>query len=195
MKGLEDTDALARVVVFDTETGGLDPLTHIILSIGLVSFDGDRRKEIFVREPEIVTHPRSMLVNGIDLDWIRHNGLSPRGAVAEVEAFLDAVAPNRPELPAMLVGHNVAFDMAYMRRMYSMAAMPFPREFSHRSVDTHTLLWSLAVAGTLPNDATSSDGAFKYFQIEPPPEARHTALGDALATRDLLEQLLPLIAG
>lgn len=189
-----ENEALSRVVVFDTETGGLDPLIHSLLSIGLVSWDGSKRTEIFVREPEVCSHPRSMQVNGIDLDWIQANGVSPREAVAQVEAFLDEVAPERPDPPAMMVGHNVAFDLSYMRRIYSLAGQPFPREFSHRSIDTHTMLWSLAVRGVLPFDATSSDGAFKWFQIEPPPEARHTALGDAIATRDLLEQLLPLIA-
>ncbi len=194
MKNPLDNEALDSVIVFDTETGGLDPLIHSVLSIGLVSYDGTRRQEIFVREPEIFSHPRSMQVNGIDLDWIRANGVSPREAVSEVEAFLKAVAPKRPRRPAMMVGHNVAFDLAYMRRLYSLASVPIPREFSHRSIDTHTLLWSLVATGTLPNDVTSSDGAFAYFQIEPPPEARHTALGDAIATRDLLEHLLSLIA-
>jgi DNA polymerase III subunit epsilon len=187
-------EVLGRVIVFDTETGGLDPFIHSLLSIGLVSYDGTRRTEIFVCEPDIGFHPRSMQVNGIDLDWIREHGVSPREAVAQVEAFLAETAPERPDPPAMMVGHNVAFDLSYMRRIYSLAGQPFPREFSHRSIDTHTILWSLAVRGALPFDATSSDGAFKWFQIEPPPEARHTALGDAIATRDLLEQLLPLIA-
>ncbi len=182
--------ALDRVVVFDTETGGLDPLNHSLLSIGLVSGDGTQRTEVFVREPQLVTNPRSMEVNGIDLAWLDRNGLSPVEAVDAVEMFIEGLRVPRP---VMMVGHNIAFDVAFMRRLYALADRPIPRDFSHRTVDTHTLLWSLAATGKLPDDATSSDGAFAFFEIAPPPEARHTALGDAIATRELLLRLLPLI--
>jgi DNA polymerase III epsilon subunit-like protein len=38
-----------------------------------------------------------------------------------------------------------------------------------------------------------SDAAFAHFGIEPAPEDRHTALGDARATRALLDALLGLM--
>ena len=65
-----------------------------------------------------------------------------------------------------------------------------PPQFSHRSIDTHTLLWTLASLGMVPPSACSSDGAFGHYKVSPPKELRHTALGDALATRDLLEAIL-----
>ncbi|MCB9545726.1 MAG: 3'-5' exonuclease [Myxococcales bacterium] len=185
------TNALDNLVIIDTETGGLDPTVHSLLSIGLVTFDGARRTEIFVREPEISTHPRSMKVNGIDLDFIAAHGLSPEDTCDRVEAFFDAVPGRRP---VMLAGHNIAFDLAYMRRIYRLAGRTPPAEFTHRSVDTHALLWALAAAGRLPPETTTSDGAFQYFNVSPPEELRHTALGDAVATRDLLEQILELVA-
>ncbi|MEZ4466495.1 MAG: 3'-5' exonuclease [bacterium] len=185
---MKTTDTL---IIIDTETGGLDPTVHSLLSIGLVTFDGSRRTEIFVREPEISTHPRSMKVNGIDLDFIEREGLSPAATCDRVEAFFNATPGRRP---VMLCGHNIAFDLAYMRRIYRLADRTPPAEFTHRSVDTHALLWALAAAGRIPMDATTSDGAFQYFNVQPPEELRHTALGDAVATRDLLESLLEMMA-
>lgn len=185
MKPLHD-----KLIIIDTETGGLDPLVHSILSIGLVAYDGSRQTEIFVREPTIVSHPRSMQVNGIDLEWVEQNGLSPAAAVDAVEAFLDSFGKRRP---LIMAGHNIQFDLAFMRRLYAMADRKAPPEFTHRSIDTHTLLWALADVGTLPRNTCSSDGAFNYFNIQPPAELRHTALGDAVATRKLVQHLLELM--
>lgn len=178
-----------RVVVLDTETGGLDPLRHSLMSVGLVDFSGEHRLEVYVLEPDVQFDPESMAVNGIDLDWLRANGLSPTAACDRIEAFLDGIGLGRP---LMVAGHNVAFDLAYMRRLYTMAGRPLPRDFSHRSLDTHTLLYAWACAGRLPPGARSSDGAFAHFGVAPPEHLRHTALGDAVATRDLLERLFDL---
>lgn len=185
MKPLHD-----KLIIIDTETGGLDPLTHSILSIGMVAYDGSRQTEIFVREPCIISHPRSMQVNGIDLEWIERNGLSPAAAVDAVENYLNSFNKQRP---LMLCGHNIQFDLAFMRRLYVMADRRPPREFTHRSIDTQTLLWALADAGKLPRKTCTSNGAFDYFNIQPPVELRHTALGDAVATRKLVQHLLEMI--
>lgn len=179
-----------RIVVLDTETSGLDPDKHSLLSIGLVDWSGRKQTEIFVNEGEIVADPASMAVNGIDLDFIRERGVTPKSAVRKVEKFLHKMGLGRP---LMICGHNVAFDLAFMRRLYRMAGRDVPREFSHRSVDTHALLWALAAQGKVPREARSSEGAFTHFGVSPPPDKRHTALGDAIATRDLLEKVLELM--
>jgi DNA polymerase-3 subunit epsilon len=182
--------ALEHIVVLDTETGGLNPLEHSLLSVGLVSGDGTRTDEFFVSEPKMVTNPRSMAVNRLDPAQVARDGLEPAETVARIEAFLDAYPGPRP---VMVVGHNVAFDVAFLRRLYAMANAPFPSDFSHRTVDTHTLLWALVAQGKLPARVRGSDSAFAHFDIAPPAALRHTALGDAVATRDLVECLLELI--
>ena len=182
--------ALDHIVILDTETGGLDPLLHSLLSVGLVSGDGTRTDEFFVREPNMVTNPRSLAVNRLDPAQVARDGLEPVEAVVRIEAFLDAYPGPRP---VMVVGHNVAFDVAFLRRLYGMANAPFPPDFSHRTVDTHTLLWALVSQGKLPAHVRGSDAAFAHFDIAPPDALRHTALGDAVATRDLIERLLELV--
>ncbi|MFN3202631.1 MAG: exonuclease domain-containing protein [Bradymonadia bacterium] len=186
------THTLSRVVVLDTETGGLDPWSNSLLSIGLVSGDGAHRTEIFVAEPEIVITPESEKIHRLSARWIGEHGISPAQACEAVEAFLaqctvDGRAP-------IIAGHNVAFDLAFLRRAYHIAGRPLPNALGHRTLDTHTLLWSLVARNRLPPETCASDGAFAHFGIAPPEEARHTALGDALATRDLLARLLEMIA-
>lgn len=178
MKALED------IVVIDTEAGGLDPFSHSLLSVGLVTGLGDRTAEFFVREPEIAVSASGMAVNRIDLAQVQREGLSPVAACEAIEAFLAPM--QRP----LLAGHNIAFDLAYLRRLYHLAKRPMPSSLVHRTIDTHSLMWALRSRGRLPATVTGSDAAFAHFGIAPPPERRHTALGDALATRDLVERLL-----
>ncbi len=135
--------ALDHVIVVDTETGGLDPLHHSLLSVGLVSGDGTRTLEFYVLEPTLTTDERSMAVNRIDLDRVRAEGLSPEKAVDRIEAFLDGIGRGRPLKAA---GHNVAFDIAFLRRLYRMAGRDFPPDFAHPTIDTHTQLWEQARA-------------------------------------------------
>ena len=177
------------VITLDTETGGLDPFHHSILSIGLVSGDGEHMDEFYVLESELVTDPRAMAVNRIDLDHVRDQGLSPEDACLRLEAFAQKVCPDG----GVIAGHNVAFDIAFLRRLYRLADRPIPGLFCHRTLDTHTLLWSLGMAGFIPTNVRGSDAAFKYFDIEPPEALRHTALGDAVATRKLLAALMALM--
>lgn len=184
--GLED------VVILDTETGGLDPWQDSLLSVGMISGDGAHRVEIFVAEPEIHITPRSQAIHHLSADWIRANGHDPAAACDAIDGFIADYSARRGR-PVIIAGHNVAFDLAFLRRLYRLAERPLPNTLVHRTLDTHTLLWALAAQGALPPTACASDGAFAHFDIAPPEEARHTALGDALATRALLARLLEMI--
>jgi len=181
---------LNDVVILDIEAGGLDPLTHSIMTLGFVTGDGQHPLELTVAEDEIVADPRALEVNRLDPDVVARDGLSVVEACDRVDAYLQHIHPKgRP----MVCGHNVAFDLAYMRRLYTLAQRPVPQCFTHRTLDTHTLLWSLARVGKLPETVQGSDAAFAYFDIAPPDHLRHTALGDAIATRALLENILQLM--
>lgn len=180
---------LANILVLDTETSGLDPSIHSLLSVGLVAGDGRLETEFYVAEPTIVADPRAMAVNRLDLDRVRSEGLSPAAACDAIDRFIDEMKVDRP---VIIAGHNIAFDIAFLRRLYRLADRPM-RSLSHRSIDTHSLMWALAARGKLPAHVQNSDTAFAHFGIEPPEALRHTALGDAVATRLLVERLLELV--
>ncbi|MBM4291984.1 MAG: 3'-5' exonuclease [Deltaproteobacteria bacterium] len=187
--------ARGPVVVLDTETGGIDPHAHSLLTVGLVSLDGARRLEIWVREPQLLTAPESMAVNGIDLAEVEARGLPPAAACDALEAFLSEERARAGGRAPLLAGHNISFDLSFLRRLYRLAGRSAEGAFSHRSLDTHTLMWALAALGALPPEACGSDGAFRHYGVEPPPALRHTALGDAVATRALLWGALEHLSG
>ena len=172
-------------VIIDTETGGLNPDHHSLISVGLVDRTGQKMDEFIVREPTLICDPRSMAIHGITEAQIETEGLDPNAAVDRFEAFFDDI-----DGTILLTGHNISFDLSFIKRLYRITERQPPKRISHRSIDTHTILWTAIQMGILPPETSSSDGAFKYFNIEPPADKRHTALGDAIATQKLVDALL-----
>ena len=182
--------SLDEVVVIDTETGGLDPDRVSLLTLALVPGDGGAPLDLTIAEDEMVITPRSLEITRLDPEALRRDGLKPAAACDRIDAWLASQARGRRLICA---GHNVAFDLAFTRRLYRLAGRSLPDFFGHRTLDTHTLLWALRSVGRLPVHVVGSDAAFAHFGIEPAPEDRHTALGDARATRALLDALLGLM--
>jgi DNA polymerase III epsilon subunit-like protein len=179
----------------DTETGGLDPHSHSLLSLGLVVGDAagvQDSLEILVKHEPYVVSAGGMKVNRIDL--VRHSetALEPALALKVLEVFLGHHFPHRCQ-PIILAGHNVGFDQAFLKTFLASQGQPLEPRFSHRVVDTHSIAAALRDAGQLPGTELSSSALFAHFAIEPPAEQRHTALGDALATFALYWKLVELM--
>jgi DNA polymerase-3 subunit epsilon len=187
---------MSKMLVIDTETGGLDPTRHSILSVGLVVWhDGavEVAEEIHIAEPEMVVEPEAMEINEIDTRWLARNGLPPARAVGRIEQVITTSFPIERDPKVPVAGHNVHFDVAFIRRLYSLAGLIQGPRFAHRLLDTASVLKFLALAGLITESATSSTHAFKHFAIEFAPGERHSALADALATAELLTRTLELV--
>jgi DNA polymerase-3 subunit epsilon len=183
------------LLFIDTETGGLDPGRHSLLSLGLVVGDGDQvanSLEILVRHEPYVVSAGGMKVNRIDLVKHSEAALEPAMALTVLDVFLDQHFPHRCK-PVTLAGHNIAFDAAFLRAFLEGHGRTFEPRFNHRTVDTHALAAGLRDAGRLPLENLSSTALFDHFGILVPEEKRHTALGDALATFDLYWKLVGLM--
>lgn len=181
---------MIRMLVLDTETGGLNPETDALLSVGLVDWrDGDvlRQEEILIDAESLVCSPQALAVNGIDLDL--HHGYSVTRAEA-AERIRDFCAPmGRP----WIAGHNVQFDIGFVRRLFAPDVLR--KTFSHRVMDTMQVLGYLGHAGLIPVELAKLDQAMAHFGITMPEGKRHTALADALATAELYSRLLKVITG
>jgi DNA polymerase III epsilon subunit-like protein len=176
----------------DTETGGLDPRRHSLLSLGLVAGDADgmaESLEILVRHETYGVTGGGLKVNRIDLATHHEKALPPAAALEALDGFLDRHYSKEDSI--ILVGHNIAFDRAFLGGfLESQGRDPEPR-FSHRSIDTHSVAAALQDAGRLPAQVRlSSTGLFAHFGIDVPEAQRHTALGDAVATFALYWKLV-----
>jgi DNA polymerase III subunit epsilon len=167
-------------VVLDTETTGLDPDRDRIVSIAGVVVRGRtvRRGEVF----DALVNPR----RAIPVMSTRFHGITDV-AVADcpsvdvvLPAFLDFAAG------AVLVGHHVWFDLHILRREAAPLGLE-PMLLAHPVLDTVAL--SHVVHGILPDHGLETVATRLGVVVR----GRHSALGDALATAEVLVRLLPLI--
>lgn len=166
-------------VVFDTETTGLSPASDSIVQIAAVRLVNGRRleSEVFdtLVDPGRPIPPLSTEVHGITDSMVRG---APR---------IDAVGAqfHRFAQGAVLVAHNAPFDMEFLRRNEAGIGA----RFDHPVLDT--VLLSAVVFGQL--EEHSLDALTARLGITIPEEARHTAIGDTIATADAFLKLVPML--
>lgn len=166
-------------VVFDTETTGLSVQTDDIVQIGAVRILNGR------------------MVEGEILDTFVNPGRPIPPASTRIHKVSDAHVADAPDIAnagralhhfardAVLVAHNAPFDIGLLRRCQSQMGV----EWDHPVLDT--VLMSAEVFGTTATHTL--DALCDRLLITIPEDVRHTALGDARATAEVLVRLLPLL--
>lgn len=167
-------------VVFDTETTGLFPdRGDEIVQLAAVRVVNGRRvlNEVFdtLVNPGRPIPPSSTLIHGISDDMV-----ADAPSIDEVARQFHAFARG-----AVLVAHNIDFDLSFLKRVEPRIGL----RFDHPVLDTAEL--SASVFGDGENH--SLDALAARLGVALPPSARHTALGDATATADILIKLLPAL--
>lgn len=185
------------ILFIDIETGGLDPKKHDILSIGMVQWRGGaivNRYEILVHgNPRRVTDG-ALAVSGIDL--AEHNKVAmTRRKAAELfmSRVLDWFALRlSPATMVVLGGHNVAFDISFLRPFVDkyFEANTWSVYFSHRTVDTQSILAFHNIKTTGVVGYVGLQGGIDTFGLPVDDTKRHTALADAEASALLFQKLL-----
>lgn len=164
------------LVVMDTETTGLDPACDRVVSIGAVRLHGSRmfRGAAFDRlvHPGVPIPPRSTAVHGITDEMV----VDARG-FAEVYAQLTPLIDG-----TILVGHNIPFDLAMLRRECRLAGMEWAEP-----PFLDTLRLAAALDGDLPD--LNLESLAGHFGVDI--HGRHTALGDSLVTAEIYLRMLP----
>lgn len=165
--------------VFDTETTGLNPSQgDQIIQIGAVRIVNQKllRQECF---EQLVDPRRSIPAQGIPIHGIRPEMVQGQPAIEQVLPSFHAFARD-----TVLVAHNAAFDMRFLQLQEGGTGLVF----DHPVLDT--LLLSALVH---PNqDSHRLEAIAERFDI--PVIGRHTALGDALVTAEVMLRLIPLLA-
>jgi DNA polymerase-3 subunit epsilon len=189
---------MTRLLIIDTETGGTNPFLHSILSLAGVVWEEGTVKgvfEILINEgSHLVVDTEAMEINRIDLKDVRERGVSPAAAVAAFKEFLWChFEPD--ERKVSVAGHNVGFDVGFLKRLYTEAGEDYDAVFSHRLLDTASVIAFLSLTDKISLTGAGSTAAFEYFGILVHARDRHTASGDALATARLLSKLVDLVQG
>jgi DNA polymerase-3 subunit epsilon len=168
-------------VIFDTETTGLNPKTDKILSFGAIRLSANKMSvseslESYVQQTK--NNKDAVLIHGI-----LQNGKEDKKS--EEEAVIEFVNYIKD---AILVGHNVAFDIAIVNEALKRLKVG---SLKNKSLDTAKT--AIRVDAHSPNDMIKSsdymlDALCKKYNISM--SNRHTAAGDAFITGVLLMKLL-----
>ena len=165
-------------VVFDTETTGLYPSEgDEIIQIGAIRMVNGRilHDETLDQlvDPQRYVPPTSVEVHGIQPEL-----LVGQPTIGEVLPTFHRFCEG-----SVLVAHNAAFDMKFLQLKEQETGL----RFDHPVLDTLLLSWIVH-----PNqDGHSLDKIAQRFDI--PIIGRHTALGDAIVTAEVLVRLIPLL--
>lgn len=174
-------DALTYVV-FDTETTGLLPAQgDEIVQIAAVRIVNGRRVDGEVFDT-LVNPQRPIPLASTEVHGITDAMVQDAPSVAEVVARFHKFAEG-----AVLIAHNAPFDMEFLRRQEKAIAL----RFDHPVFDT--VLLSAVVYGQ--HEVHSLDALTHRLGITIPEEARHTAIGDTVATADAFLKLMPMLQG
>lgn len=182
-----------RFAFIDTETGGIIPGKHSLLSIGVVIWDLDEgiiaKREFYIKSKRYIITKEAQKINKFDRD--SHNKIAedPKIVIEKLLAFLYTHFPNDTFIP--LAGHNVQFDINFLKVFFKKNNRSYNQYFSHRSIDTYSIYKTLVLSDVLSNNINSSHDAFSYFDIKV--DNRHNALSDCIATVALFEKMIALI--
>lgn len=188
---MNPANPLAHVLVMDTETSGPVPGRDAVLALAIVpavAHASVGEFSVYIKPhptPEFDPVARRFFQKYED-KWMRH-GVSLASAMDQLSDYLEKL----PTGTWMLAGHNIGFDAAFFKPLLPLLRPEASARLSHRMIDTHTLLQCLSWQGLIAPEDCGSERALHRFEVSPPPELRHTALGDALATRELLAKLVP----
>ncbi|MEJ6401964.1 3'-5' exonuclease [Yoonia sp. 2307UL14-13] len=166
-------------VPFDTETTGLSVEHDAIVQLGAVRVLNGR------------------IVDGEVLNAYVNPGRPIPPSSTRIHNVTDADVADAPDIgevgrrfhhfarDAVLVAHNAPFDIGLLRASEKQMGV----EWTHPVLDT--VLLSAVVFGV--SEQHSLDALCDRLSINIPPDQRHTALGDARATAEVLVKLLPLL--
>ncbi len=168
-------------LVFDFETTGLQPGHHEPIQVAALLLDGDMDEvgvfESLIRplRPEAAS-PEALAVNGRSLSDLA----GEPHPVEVLGKFVDfACAAGEP---VVMVGHNVGFDLEFLRREEATYGLALPRHDG--AIDTCSLARvHLEALGAIANSRLATVAAHYGIGFQ-----AHDALGDVRATARILEK-------
>lgn len=174
-------------VVVDVETGGFNEATDALLQIAAVILDMDENGKLFCSDT-VSCHvnpfeganldPKSMEVNGIDVDHPFRLALDEKEALPRIFKPVRTAIKNQQCNKAILVGHNAHFDLKFINAAVERAGIKRNPFHPFSTFDTVSLA-GLAYGQTVLARAVKSAG------LEWDASEAHSAIYDAEITAAL----------
>lgn len=195
---------MTKLLVIDTETGGLDPRACGLTEVAAVvaEHNGDWNLSIvetFVRiiKPTegLAYEPRALEIQHRTIDDLRSQGQEEYRALSDLSGFLRKHFPNAGKA-LHFYAHNAPFDLdflkaAFERNGYDRSNLPF--NFMPRcSVQLYR--WLADCEGRTIYTA-KLESVCGHYRVKLSPEEQHTAAADVLATAYCVGHMMRAMQG
>lgn len=200
----------SKLVVFDLETGGLDPTKNPIMEIGLVTLDQKTLQEELQYEAlikpyygidnkELVYDPKAIEVHGIEPSRTIREGKDVAVVVESlIKLFKQLRAPRdtRGTHKPILCGHNVVFDVAFLKYLFRLVRQDLSEHVLSNNgeivvwdtMQMATILWGGDDSTKFNLGACCEKAGLGNFLA-------HSALADTKTTAELLKYFLESFKG
>lgn len=170
----------SRLIVVDTETGGLRADRHALLSIAAVDSAGGEAFHSLIRpSADWLIDEEALKVNGLSLDFLREAGR------AEVVVMNEFVAWMKARKGAIFAGANPGFDVAFLEAAAKRCGLEWR---AGRALDLRGAAWLAHERGIIDlplgkdgNPRLSLDAIAASLGLSRSGE-KHDALEDSLLT-------------
>lgn len=172
------------LLVIDTETTGLDPTSDALVQLAAVALDPNNLAELAAFSTLIRTDKpisdAAYAVHGLATSDLE----AAPDLTAALTKFRKFADPN-----AVISGHNVAFDYAFLRNAYAQLGWIFP--FDYHILDIWSLAFFILGADGIDLPKYSLDHLCSLYGIRRGP--RHDALEDVRASAQVLRHLFAAV--
>lgn len=169
-------------IVADTETGGLFPHLHALLSIGAVcSWDASLSYEAYITvesQPGKIVAQQAAEKNGYTPE--KWKTLQARPLAVVITEFLTWLDARKKERAAPIVCHHLAFDKAFLGEAARVARLEMPHRNDWRC--SQAKLGELMDLGIIKRGSSSLDRLRELSAYEPARHDQHNALQDCQIT-------------
>lgn len=184
------------IVVIDTETGGLDPDNHSLLTVAMIvtrNMEIIAGHEWWLKHDEYQVTDRALEINGIDLKEHDETALPAAEAIEDMLNFLEHF--RLPNERVVFFGQNTIFDKQFLEAAVERSGHTkrYRSLVSHRYIDLMSITAFLNLTGHLKTDNLGLDAVLTLLDIEQ--TQRHHALGDAQMTFRALVELFKRLPG
>jgi DNA polymerase-3 subunit epsilon len=179
-------------LVLDTETTGLYPNRHQVLTVGLIEVDVSAdhleflsEAHIFIKHPEYNISSMAMQINNIDIESHNLKATPVKEAMKQIDNFMD----NGSLWKTPLLGHNLHFDQRFLKFLFQEHDYKYP--FSEEKDDTRYIWQRFGREGLIDNYTNAKLGTVAdHFGIDY--SQAHDALADCRITAEVFHRLLKM---
>lgn len=192
--------AQPNYIVFDFETGGLDPNSHQITEVGMLVCNGVTLKTIATYQTYVKAYssdlridPVALQKSGVSMTDVM-SGKEGKVVVREMIAFAKQHTPRGFSAKPVLVGHNVmGFDRHFAEKLFTLHGKDLYGTFSKELIDTLPL--ARLIWGDSKDDVTAMRLDIVCGKAGIKLTNAHSALNDVRANHKLFQYMTALMRG